>query len=289
MKKRLKATAFLLAMIAATAAPQTADGESRKLLWHDEFDTDGPLSAQFWNHENGFVRNHELQWYQDSNAYCRDGLLILEARTTRRPNPTYRPDSRRWGQRRPEIEVTSASVNTRDKVEFRYGTVEVRARIPVGPGSWPAIWTLGTDMPWPSNGEIDIMEYYRIDGVPHILANAAWGKDRPGDAMWNSRTVPFTHFTDKDPEWASKFHIWRMDWTEDYIRLYLDDELLNEIKVADTVNGKIGKGTNPMQQPHYFLLDLAIGGDHGGPIDPDAFPMRYEIDYVRIYQDSPTE
>lgn len=165
-----------------------------------------------------------------------------------------------------------------------YGRFEIKARIPVAKGAWPAIWALGRDMEWPSCGEIDIMEYYQIKGVPHILANAAWGTDRQWHAKWDSQATPYSHFTDKDPDWASKFHIWRMDWDEEAIKLYLDDELLNEIPLKNTINGKIGKGTNPFTRPQYLLLNLAIGGINGGPIDEAALPMKYEIDYVRVYQ-----
>jgi len=139
-------------------------------------------------------------------------------------------------------------------------------------------------MPWPSCGEIDLMEYYRINGVPHILANACWGNDQPYKAVWNSKKIDFTHFIEKDPSWAQHFHLWRMDWDEKAIRLYLDDELLNEIPLSTTQNGSIGKYTNPFNRPQYILLNLALGGDNGGTIDQAAFPMRYEIDYVRVYQ-----
>ena len=139
-------------------------------------------------------------------------------------------------------------------------------------------------MPWPSCGEIDVMEYYRIKGVPHILANVAWGNDRPFEAVWNSKRVPFTHFTSRDEAWARRFHVWRMDWDETSIRLYLDDELLNEVPMSQTVNGKIGRNINPFTRKQYILLNLALGGDNGGEIDDAAFPMRYEIDYVRIYE-----
>ena len=147
--------------------------------------------------------------------------------------------------------------STRGTKEFQYGRFEVRARIPVGPGSWPAIWLLGTGMEWPSCGEIDVMEYYRINGKPVIMANAAWGTERRFNAKWNSTATPFSHFTDKDPDWASKFHIWRMDWDETAIKLYLDDELLNEIPLSETVNGSLGNFANPFKQPHYLLLNLA--------------------------------
>jgi len=254
------------------------------LVWSDEFNRDGQPDSAVWNYEQGFVRNHEAQWYQPENAYQKDGLLVIEARRERRPNPTYREGARHWGQQRPTIDYTSACITTRGKIDFCYGRLEVCARIPTAGGAWPAIWTLGNDMPWPSCGEIDLMEYYRIRGIPHILANAAWGNDVAYQAVWNSRKIPFTHFTGRDEAWARRFHVWRMDWDETSLRLYLDDELLNEIPLSTTVNGTIGRHTNPFTRPQYILLNLALGGDNGGQIDDTAFPMRYEIDYVRIYK-----
>ena len=127
------------------------------------------------------------------------------------------------------------------------------------------------------------MEYYRINDVPHILANAAWGNDH-NQAVWNSKAIPFTHFTDKDPDWAQKFHVWRMEWQPAYLRIYLDDELLNDIDLTTTVNGTYGGNKNPFHTPQYFLLNLAIGGQHGGEPAPEKYPLRYEIDYIRFYQ-----
>ena len=258
----------------------------RKLVWSDEFNTDGLLDSKVWNYEEGFKRNHEAQWYQKANAYCKDGNLVIEARKEKkaRRNPGFRKNSSRWPENIEKIHYTSASVNTAEKKEFLYGRVEVRAKIPTAGGAWPAIWLLGRGMDWPSNGEIDMMEYYRRQGVPHILANACWGTDKPWMAKWNSKAIPFTHFTDRDAQWADKFHIWRMDWDEQSIRLYLDDELLNEISQAEAVNGKLGNGEQPFKKPQYLLLNLALGGDNGGEIDDSALPMKYLIDYVRVYQ-----
>lgn len=269
-------------MLPTMAMSQT--GSHGKLVWSDEFNVDGKLSDRCWNYENGFVRNHEDQWYQSDNAYCKDGLLIIEARKDSFPNPRFNPVSRRWDENRPKINYTSSSVNTKGKFEFTFGTVEVKARIPVFSGAWPAIWTLGTTMQWPSCGEIDVMEFYRINDVPHILANAAWGTNELYKAQWNSRKVPFSQFLEKDSEWASKFHVWKMIWDDVAIKIFLDEELINEIPLSSTVNGSLGQYANPMKQPHYLLLNLALGGDNGGAIDESAFPMRYEIDYVRIYQ-----
>jgi beta-glucanase (GH16 family) len=255
-----------------------------RLVWSDEFNGNGRPDESAWSYEEGFVRNHEDQWYQSENAFLQDGLLVIEARKEQRPNPIYRPDGRYWGQQRPTINYTSACLHSRGKREFLYGRLEVCARIPTAGGSWPAIWTLGSGLPWPSCGEIDVMEFYRINGVPHILANVAWGNDRPYHAVWNSKKVPFSRFTSGDEAWAQRFHVWRMDWDEASIRLYLDDELLNEVPMSQTVNGQIGQRINPFTRKQYILLNLALGGDNGGEIDDAAFPLRYEIDYVRIYE-----
>lgn len=255
-----------------------------KLVWSDEFDNTGVPDSSSWNFENGFTRNEELQWYQDSNAYCKDGLLVIEAKLEKRNNPLYIEGSKDWRTSRRFIECTSSSITTSGKREFLYGRFEVRARIPVAKGAWPAIWTLGNSMEWPSCGEIDIMEFYRKNGVPHILANACWGTEQRWNAKWQSEAVPFSHFLEKNPDWATEFHVWRMDWDENSIKLYLDDELLNEIFLKDTYNGSLGDKKNPFMQPHYILLNLAVGGINGGPTIEEAFPMRYEIDYVRVYQ-----
>lgn len=256
-----------------------------KLVWSEEFNTEGAYNLEVWEPERGFVRNHEDQWYQGENAWQENGCLIIEARREHRKNPLFnRGDRRDWRTEREFINYTSASLTTRRSFSFLYGRLEVKAKIPTSSGAWPAIWLLGKDMPWPSCGEIDVMEYYRINGVPHILANAAWGNDLQYNATWNSKRIPFSFFTEKDPRWTEKFHIWRMDWTPEAIRIYLDDELLNDIPLSQTINGSIGQHTNPFMRPQYLLLNLAIGGDNGRPIDDAVMPMRYEIDYVRVYQ-----
>lgn len=257
--------------------------EDWTLVFHDEFDGDS-VNWNIWKSEHGFVRNEEHQWYQPQNAFVENGLLVLEGRLDSIPNPRYRKYSNRWQEMRPFAQYSSASINTRGSYSFLYGRLEVRARIPAVMGSWPAIWTLGTQLSWPSCGEIDVMEYYHIDGVPHILANAAWGNDNQGVAVWNSKRIPYQHFLEKDPYWNEKFHTWLMDWDEQHLKIYLDGELLNDVDLSTTVNGRVGRYQNPMQQPHYILLNLAIGGINGGEPQIDAFPMRYEIDYVRVYQ-----
>ena len=255
-----------------------------KLIWSDEFDGNGAVDTARWSFEHGLARNEEHQYYTDRNASRENGLLVIESRRERTDNPNYKKGSSLWNESRRRADYTSSSINTRGKFDFLYGRLEVRAKIPTASGAWPAIWLLGQGVDWPSCGEIDLMEYYRIDQVPHILANAAWGGEVPNVAIWNSARIPFTCFTDRDPAWADKFHVWRLDWDERSMRFFLDDELLNEIPMSQMINGSLGGHTNPFTKPQYILLNLAIGGIHGGQPDPKAFPMRYEVDYVRVYQ-----
>jgi len=252
-----------------------------KLVWADEFNTNGQPNPEFWKHEKGFVRNEELQWYQEENANCANGVLLIEGRREEIPNPKYQAVSKNWKMSREFAHYSSSSINTRGLKQWLYGRFEIRARIDTAMGSWPAIWTLGIEKPWPSNGEIDIMEFYRIKDVPTILANAAWGTHQQYVAKWNTERIPYSHFLAKDAEWHKKFHIWRMDWTSESIKLYLDDELLNTTLLSETINPD---GFNPFKQPHYLLLNLAIGGNGGNP-DRSKFPIRYEVDYVRVYQE----
>jgi beta-glucanase (GH16 family) len=146
-------------------------------------------------------------------------------------------------------------------------------------GSWPAVWTLGISGGWPAGGEIDIMEFYRRTGIPSILANVAWlGSQR--NSKWHTEVRPLTNFISKDPEWVRKFHIWKMEWDSVSIRLSLDNTLINRTLLSETINPD---GKNPFLQPHYILLNLALGANGGDP-SKTRFPVNYEVDYVRIYQ-----
>lgn len=260
---------------AAVPAARVRSARPWRLVWADEFNTPGAPNARNWTFENGFVRNHELQWYQPQNAACAHGSLLLEARRTSRPNPGYQPGSPDWKASRDSIRYTSASLQTRGRHQWQYGRFELRAKIDVRPGCWPAFWTLGTAGEWPSNGEIDIMEYYR--GA--VLANFAWGTAQRYTPHWQSVKKPLADF--HDPAWAQKFHIWRMDWEPDSIKLLLDSRVLNAVAVANTVNPD---GSNPFRQPHYLLLNLALSGDNGGDPTSTRFPARFEVDYVRVYR-----
>lgn len=250
-----------------------------ELIWNEEFDRDGKPDSSNWSHEYGLVRNNELQWYQPDNALVKDGLLVIEARRERVKNEFHDPDSKDWRKNTAWAAYTSSSIHTRGKHSFQYGIFEIRAEIDPSLGMWSAIWTLGVTKGWPANGEIDIMEYYQVVGEATILANAAWAHERLR-AAWDEAKIPFSTFLKKDPDWADKFHIWKMEWDEDFIRLYLDDELLNEVDLSHTLNPD---GYNPFRQPHYLLLNLAIGSNGGDP-SRTSFPRTYEVDYVRVFQ-----
>ena len=270
-------------LIVSALAAQSADHWT--LVWHDEFNKNGPPDPANWTYESGFVRNNEAQWYQRQNAYCANGLLIIEARRERGRNPGYVAGSRDWRTAREWIDYTSASLTTRGLREFAYGKFEMRARIDTRPGSWPAFWTLGSGFndlnpyastaPWPDCGEIDIMEYY----AGNVLANIAYRLPEKKDATWSTVKKPIKQFDAST--WSKEFHIWTMDWDKEKIDLLLDGKLMNHF---DLVNADNAAGGNPFNKPLYLKLNQAIGGTCGGDPSHTRFPIRFEIDWVRVYQ-----
>jgi arabinan endo-1,5-alpha-L-arabinosidase len=246
-----------------------------QLVWHDEFNTNGTPDPANWDYERGFVRNQELQWYQPENAVCTDGLLVIEARPEHRRNPGFVPDSSAWAARREWIDYTSASLTTRGRHEFKYGRFEMRARIDPRSGSWPAFWTLGADIArtrWPACGEIDIMEFY----TGTLLANLGYQLDH--QIKWQTVKQPIAGFGGE--AWAKEFHIWTMEWDEKQIDLRLDGQLMNHLDLATADNADLG---NPFHRPLYLIINQAIGANGGDP-SATQFPIRFEIDWVRVYQ-----
>jgi beta-glucanase (GH16 family) len=261
-------------------APAQAAVPGYALVWADEFDRNGDPDPNSWTYERGFVRNLELQWYQPQNARVADGRLVIEARRERVANPRFEPRSSDWRRSREFAQYTSASLLTRGLHSWRHGRFDMRGRIDTRAGLWPAFWTLGVSGTWPHSGEIDIMEYYR--GL--LLANAAWGAARRFEPIWADSRKPIDSFG--DPAWSSAFHVWRMDWSDRALVISVDGHTLNEIDLTRTVN-QDGTGTNPFHQPHYLIVNLAVGGTQGGDPSKTSFPARFEVDYVRVYQRSP--
>jgi beta-glucanase (GH16 family) len=236
------------------------------LAWSDEFDRDGLPDPARWMHHTernllGWY-NHEQQYYageRPENARVAGGKLII---TARREALRDRPD---WGGQA----YSSARLSTSGRVSWTYGFIEVRAKLPCGRGTWPAIWMLGTGGRWPDDGEIDIMEQVgsaptRVFGTLHSAAHH--GGDGTGAA---------TQVTSA----CSAFHNYQLTWVPGAIAIGVDDTLFYR-----SSDPKTGPAAWPFTAPQYLLLNLAIGGDLGGPVDDTIFPVALEIEYVRVYQ-----
>jgi beta-glucanase (GH16 family) len=246
-----------------------------RLVWSDEFDGEGVPDPANWSFETGFVRNEEAQWYQPENASVRSGFLVIEGRRERKPNPSYRAGSGDWKTNREQIEYTSSSLHSRGKQSFRFGRMEMRGRFPAHQGLWPAWWTLGNDGEWPWNGEVDILEFY--NGALH--ANFVVGTDTRWVGNWDAVATPLADLGAAD--WDASFHVYRMEWSEQSIAVSVDGRELNRMSLADLQNPD---GQSPFDDAAYMLLNLAMGGQAAGDPSNVPFPVRYEVDYVRVYQ-----
>jgi len=247
------------------------------LVWADEFskDPDGLPDPAKWSYEEGFVRNHESQYYTNGrleNARIESGQLIIEGR-----KEDYSPPGSDTSAS-PLAHYTAAALETRGKAFWTYGRIEVRAKLPAGKGVWPAIWTLGENegdkqVGWPKCGEIDIMELVGkepgvIHGTIHYFAS--------GKHQASGKAAAVDH-----PE--STFHVYAAEWTPDRIDIFVDNQKYQSFDTSKADNG----GQNPFRKPHFLILNLALGGAWGGPvIDDSIFPQRMVVDYVRVYQKS---
>lgn len=238
--------------------------EKWKLVWEDNFDKDGFPDEKIWGYEVGYIRNNEEQYYTEKrleNARVENGFLVIEARKDN------------W-QNHP---ITSASLHTYGKKSILYGRVEVRAKLPTGRGTWPAIWMLGENVHngtgWPACGEIDIMENVGFDpGVIHANTHTRAYNHVKGTNKGNKITV--------EKPWED-FHVYALEWFEDHMDFYVDDK-----KYFTFENEKTGNDVWPFDKPHYLIINLAIGGGWGGQkgVDESIFPQQYYIDYVRVYR-----
>lgn len=256
-------TRFFFAFCILAFFSSVAGQEGWQLVWSDEFDQDGLPDPGKWSYETGYIRNNEEQYYTGGrleNARIEDGFLIIEAR--KEPYNGF--------------EYTSASLTTRGTAEFTYGRVEVRAMLPAGRGTWPAIWMLGSNISevgWPACGEIDIMENVgyrkrRIHGNVHYQADNSSNRAMKGGSARVRRP------------W-DRFYLYAIEWFEDRIDFFVDDRKYFTFEKDSDSNGAW-----PFDKPHYLLVNLAIGGSWGGNrgIDDKIFPRQFIIDYVRVYQ-----
>ena len=252
--------------------------------WGDEFNIDGSVNKELWSFETGFKRGNEPQIYVegDNNAIVENGRLLITAKKERRKNPRYNPASSDYRLNTEYGEYTSASINGNGKKYFLFGRIEVRARIDTSHGAFPAIWTCGQNKEWPKNGEIDIMEYYLYQNkTPSLTSNFAAGKIQAWQAIWNSKWTPLSYYTSKDIDWVNKYHVYRMDWDEKEIKLYVDDELKNQIDINDFRNED---GSICFHNPQYMWLNLALKDQGKGINITDDRNIYFEVDYFRLYQ-----
>lgn len=240
------------------------------LVWSDEFSENGLPNPSKWNYDTERNKlgwyNNEKQYYSSArleNSEVRDGKLIISARKEQMSQQTD------WGGQ----SYSSARLITAGKAEWVYGFFEVRAKLPCGQGTWPAIWTLGSGQSgWPAFGELDIMEWVgsaptRVFSTVHTTSGS--GGNGSGGA---------TQIQDA----CNTFHLYQMHWTPQQIRFGMDGKIHHTY-----VNAKQGVAQWPFDTPQYLILNIAIGGDLGGTVDNSIFPTNMEIDYVRVYQQRP--
>ena len=260
-----------IAAAPAAATPVAGGGAPAgwKLVWSDEFDKDGLPDPAKWAYDSDRNRagwhNNELQYYaveRLENTRVQNGKLIITARRERLASaPDY------GGQA-----YTSGRLFTKGRAEWTYGYMEIRAKLPCAVGTWPAIWTLGSSGSWPEMGEIDIMEHVgqkkgELLGSIHTKAY-----------NWPANTQKTVRIQQDDV--CDVFHNYQLRWEADRLAVGIDDRYYFEFKNP-------GDGDNakwPFSKPQYLLLNLAIGGDLGGPVNDKMLPALFEIDYVRIYQ-----
>ena len=252
--------------------------ENWELLWSDEFNYE-ELDLTKWNKLNwkpGWV-NNELQAYtdRDTNIFLENGHLVLQGNI----EPGYSGTD--YVGNNYVADYTSGRVNTDDKFSTTYGRFDIKAKLPAGKGSWPAIWMLGesiSSIGWPQCGEIDIMEHVGYDqGLVHGSIHTQDYNHMYGTQKSGSKYVD---------DVTDAFHVYSLEWSPFYLRYLIDNEPF--FFVYNDSNGDFGKW--PFNDPHYLILNLAIGGDWGGVqgVSASAFPMKMYIDYVRVYKKSDT-
>lgn len=256
-----------LLFIAACQPSQKKEqqGNGWQLVWADEFDKEGLPDSSKWSYNTGGHGwgNNELQFYTNadtSNAVQRNGHLIITARKQDKENNRY----------------TSARLITKNKASFTYGKIVVRAKLPQGRGTWPAIWMLGNNfdsVQWPLCGEIDIMEHvgYNPDSIFGTVHSDAYNH------MKGTQKGKGIYL--RDPYTA--FHDYAIEWTPDKIDFLLDGQVYNQV-----ANEHLTEREWPFDQPFFLILNVAVGGGWGGTkgVDDTVFPTAMVVDYVRVYQ-----
>ena len=260
----------------------TATTQGYKLVWSDEFNYKGIPDSTKWTYDYGFIANQEKQYYVDSlkNARVEDGYLIIEAIKEKVANKDFNnPAIKDWARYKREIDTaqyTSARIKTEGLAEWKYGRIEVSAKLPKGRGMWPAIWMLSENrklVGWPESGEIDIMEHVGYDndtihGTIHTKAFNHIKGTQKGKKI----------FIDKPND---IFHVFALEWTPEKMDFLLDGVVYNQI-----INNHTNTDEWPFDQKFHLILNVAVGGMWGGKkgIDDSIFPQQMVVDYVRVFQ-----
>lgn len=253
----MKNIIWILLFVTSIAFSQQKE---RTLVWEENFDG-GDLDPAAWNFEfgNGCPNNcgwgnNELQHYTSVNHRLENGYLVITAK-------------------KENGRVTSTRITTQGKKEFKYGRIEARLDIPTGKGIWPAFWMLGSnirEVGWPKSGEIDIMEY--VGKLPKTIYNSIHTQSSHGNTINNAKAV----FEDVE----EGFHTYAIDWTAEKIEFFVDGKSAYTYAPADKT-----EATWPFDQPFFVLINLAVGGNFGGPeVDESIYPSEYKIDYVKVWQ-----
>jgi len=228
------------------------------LFWSEEFDTEGAPNQSKWGYDlgngsNGWG-NSELQYYTNrpENVIVQGGVLKIKAI---RENYSG-------------FEYTSARLLSKSKFVFKYGKVEVSAKLPSGVGTWPAIWMLGSDIGtvgWPGCGEIDIMEH-RGSELNKIFGTLHYPGHSGGNANGGSKIISNA---------TTEFHKYSIEWSATYIKISVDDQLYHTVA---------NSGSIPFNHDFFFILNVAMGGTFGGAVDPAFTSDTMEVDYIRVYK-----
>lgn len=268
---------FLLALFFTTGCKDKSNDVKEEninsslwtMVWSDEFDYTGLPDSTKWSYDTAGNEwswgNNEAQHYtayNKENVFVSDGVMRITAIKKEEGGKKY----------------TSARMITKGKGDWLYGRFEIRAKLPTGVGTWPAIWMLPTDWEyggWPASGEIDIMENVGYD---------------PTTIVGTAHTEAYNHSINTQissnidcPDCFSEFHVFALEWEENEYRIYLDDTHYYTFK-----NDGSGYKAWPFDKRFHLLINLAIGGNWGGQkgIDDSLFPHIFEIDYVRVYTKS---
>jgi beta-glucanase (GH16 family) len=253
---------FLFALL--ISAFSCSQEKNWNLVWNDEFDYTGLPDTTKWTAETGGHGwgNNELQYYttgRKENARVENGILTIEARKESMDSMNY----------------TSARLITKNKGDWQYGKIEVKAKLPKGLGTWPAIWMLGSSTPlhWPDDGEIDIMEHV---GYNHGFVHASIHSKKFNHIIGTQKTD-----TIQVKDCSENFHVYSIEWNKDSVKAAVDGN-----HYFHFANDGSGYEAWPFDNKMYLLLNIAVGGNWGGQkgVDSTIWPQKMEIDYVRVYQ-----